>query len=177
MSLPEGSRGIVRQRAGYRCEFCGVHENDAGGELTIDHYRPRSRGGGNNLGNLIYACQRCNLYKHDYWPADEEAIRLWNPRQESSATHFAERDDGALEAKTPVGAFTLSQLRLNRPQLVAFRRRQKQTNESLNRLGLYQGIVMVQEQLLNEYSSLADQQKQLLEDLYELLTRIHEGGE
>ncbi len=178
MSLPEGTRGLVRRRAGYRCEFCGVHENDAGGELTLDHYRPRSCGGSDSLDNLIYACSRCNLYKHDYWPVSEGAPRIWNPRREEFATHFATCKDGSLKAKTPGGTFTLRLLRLNRPQLIAHRRRQKKTDESLSQLGVYQGIVLVQEQLLNEYATVADQQKQLLEELHGLLKqRLDEGGE
>jgi hypothetical protein len=36
-------REQVRQRANFACEFCGISEIDAGGELTIDHFQPNSR--------------------------------------------------------------------------------------------------------------------------------------
>ena len=42
-------RQQVRQRAKQACEFCGVTEMDSGGELTIDHFRPLSRGGSDNI--------------------------------------------------------------------------------------------------------------------------------
>lgn len=40
---------ILRVQAGYACEFCGVTEADTGGLLTIDHYRPRKKGGTDDL--------------------------------------------------------------------------------------------------------------------------------
>ncbi|NBC05683.1 MAG: hypothetical protein GVY26_00640 [Bacteroidetes bacterium] len=55
----------MRKRAAFRCEFCGVSEKDTGGQLSIDHYQPKSKGGSDNFSNLIYCCARCNLYKSD----------------------------------------------------------------------------------------------------------------
>lgn len=34
-------------------------------ETTLDHVIPRSKGGGNNLGNLVLACAPCNQAKAD----------------------------------------------------------------------------------------------------------------
>ncbi len=90
MSIATALRESVRRRAGYRCEYCGIRETEAGGELTLDHYRPRSRGGSDDSDNLIYACNRCNLYKHDYWPGRMDAPKLWNPREQSFGDHFME---------------------------------------------------------------------------------------
>ncbi len=118
MSIPVGTRELVRERAGYRCEFCRIDETGAGGELTIDHYRPRARDGSDDLGNLIYACSRCNTYKHDYWPESPDSPRLWNPREESFEVHFSALPGGLLEARSPTGAFTISKLRLNLSRLV-----------------------------------------------------------
>ena len=50
----------VRSRAKYACEYCGVSEIDAGGELSIDHFQPVSRGGGDEFDNLLDCCVRCN---------------------------------------------------------------------------------------------------------------------
>ncbi len=175
MSVPPGTRELVRRRAGHRCEFCGVHETDAGGELTVDHYRPGSRGGTDHPDNLIYACSRCNLYKHDYWPESADVPRLWNPRRESLSAHFVERPDGTLEPRSSTGAFTLRKLRLNRPQLVAHRYRRRGVEASVNRLGLLQGIAKVQGQLLAEQAALAEQQNELLQELRALLTEVLES--
>ena len=65
----------VRQRYGLHCGYCGVAEEDVGGELTVDHYVPVSAGGDETDGNLVYACHRCNLYKGDF-RSNEEDIRF-----------------------------------------------------------------------------------------------------
>ena len=58
MSLSETIREQVRQRARFACEFCGVTEADAGGQLTIDHFQPATKGGSDGLENLLYCCVR-----------------------------------------------------------------------------------------------------------------------
>lgn len=79
----------VRRRAQFACEYCGVNEADAGGELTVDHFQPRTRGGSDELSNLLYCCYRCNLYKADHWPAEPGDVPLWNPHQEPAGSHFS----------------------------------------------------------------------------------------
>ncbi len=69
MSISKEIRELVRQRAGCAYEFCGVSETDTGGELTLDHYHPHTKGGTDGLENLLYCCTRYNLYKHDYFPS------------------------------------------------------------------------------------------------------------
>lgn len=66
MSIPEAVRLQVRQRANFACEFCGVTETDTGGELTVDHFCPQTKGGTDDPDNLLYSCHRCNQYKADY---------------------------------------------------------------------------------------------------------------
>lgn len=107
MSLSPEFREQVRQRARCACEFCGVSETDVGGLLTIDHFQPQSKGGSDDLENLIYSCASCNQYKQDYWPTSESEPRLWNPREESASAHFVELDDGRVVAISPSGEFTI----------------------------------------------------------------------
>jgi len=38
-----------------RCGYCGSTEN-----MTIDHMIPKSRRGGDDVGNLIFCCRKCN---------------------------------------------------------------------------------------------------------------------
>ena len=78
----------ARRRANFACEYCGVTETDVGGLLTVDHFQPQARGGADALGNLLYCCHRCNLYKADYWPTQPTDPVLWNPREESVGTHL-----------------------------------------------------------------------------------------
>jgi hypothetical protein len=167
-------RGAVRQRAGFACEFCGVTEDDAGGELVIDHYQPRARGGPNDLDNLLYCCFRCNLYKADYWPATADAPPLWNPRREPRSAHMVELADGTLGPLTRTGIFTVQRLRLNRPPLIAHRRRkrdeadaQRLLEHSLDIARVLVRLQEVQAALLAEQSRLLDEQRALLRALLE----------
>ena len=58
MSIPAELREWVRRRAGFACEYCGVTETDAAGQLTIDHFHPQAGGGSDALDNLVYCCHR-----------------------------------------------------------------------------------------------------------------------
>lgn len=169
MTITDDIREQVRRRANFACEFCGVTETDTGGELTVDHYQPRAKGGGDSLENLLYCCPRCNQYKADYWPTKPDDPLLWNPRREPSSQHFLELDDGTLHHLTAVGAFTLKCLRLNRPPLVAYRLRKRQQAEETRLLTRYQETVRLLEQLNTQLSALMEEQRQLLEEQRELL--------
>ena len=122
MSKLSDLRAQVRLRANYACEFCGVTETDAGGQLTIDHYQPKSKGGNDELSNLLYCCVCCNQYKHAYWPSQPESPKIWNPLVDSTAIHFLEVEEDKLFPLTKIGSFTIERLRLNRPSLVAHRK-------------------------------------------------------
>ncbi|MFN7439028.1 MAG: HNH endonuclease, partial [Phycisphaerales bacterium] len=43
------------------CQYCGAHYPTS--ELSIDHVKPRSLGGGDSWENLVCACIRCNARK------------------------------------------------------------------------------------------------------------------
>ena len=169
MTITSEIREFVRQRAHFACEFCGVTETDAGGELTIDHFQPTVRGGDDSPENLLYCCARCNQYKLDYWPMHPDDPSLWNPRREPAAQHFLELDDGTLYPLTARGAFTLKRLRLNRPPLVAHRLRKRQQAEETRLLTRYRGSVQLLEQLNVQLASLMEEQRQLLEEQHRLL--------
>lgn len=57
--IPQAIRNAVAERDSHCCRYCG----DETGPFHIDHVRPVIRGGTNALGNLAYACARCNLSK------------------------------------------------------------------------------------------------------------------
>lgn len=169
MTISPSLRQEVRARANFACEFCGVTETDTGGELTVDHYQPKTKGGKDTLENLIYCCVRCNLHKTNYWADDRNVPQLWNPRQESFAQHFLEQDDGKLSPLTPTGVFTLAQLQLNRPPLVAYRLRKRQQAEETRLLHRYRDLVQLLGQMNEQVLVLLDEQHQLLEEQQELL--------
>jgi hypothetical protein len=119
----------VRERYDHRCGYCTVSEIDAGGELTVDHYHPLSAGGGESDDNLVYACSRCNLFKGDFWPGDqdhERGHRVLHPLRDEVSVHLALNEQtGRMEALTETGRFHIALLQLNRPQLVALRVRRR----------------------------------------------------
>jgi hypothetical protein len=123
----------IRQRANFACEYCSTSELDSGGLLTMDHFRPRTLGGGDDLDNLLYCCYRCNLYKGDYWPGQPGDAELWNPRREPMQVHLRLLADGNLYPITSTGELTLQRLRLNRSQLVVRRLRLRSEAEKERR--------------------------------------------
>jgi hypothetical protein len=119
----------VRLRFQQQCGYCGVSEVDAGGELTVDHYRPESAGGSDDDDNLIYTCSRCNLYKGDFWPTDDDLAngrRVLHPIRDPLAEHVRlDEQSGTFAPLTETGRFHIFLLRLNRPALVAYRLRRQ----------------------------------------------------
>ncbi len=53
------TRRAVLERDGHACVYCGTRAD------TIDHVRPRSRGGLHVWTNVVAACARCNHRKGD----------------------------------------------------------------------------------------------------------------
>lgn len=169
MTIPADLVEFVRQRANAACEYCGVAEVDCGGELTIDHFRPQTRGGTDDPINLLYCCYRCNLYKGDYWPAQQSDPVLWNPRGGPANDHWLMLANGALHGLTPIGVFTIKRLRLNRAPLLTYRVRRSAAAEERQLLQRYRELVASLEQLreqqfalLMEHGSLLAHQRELL---------------
>lgn len=77
-------RDHIFQAWQHRCAYCGVE-----GASTLDHIKPRSRGGATTAPNLAPACPECNRGKgshevfswfrlHPKWTPDREAnLLLW----------------------------------------------------------------------------------------------------
>ncbi len=55
------------------CQYCGHHFPTS--ELSIDHVKPRSHGGGDSWENLVCACIRCNARKGGRTP-DQAHMKL-----------------------------------------------------------------------------------------------------
>jgi hypothetical protein len=156
----------VRQRYGLHCGYCGVAEEDVGGELTVDHYVPLSAGGDETDGNLVYACHRCNLYKGDF-RSNEEDIRfgrlVLHPLRDDSESHFRRNSrTGLLEPLTVTVRFHIALLHLNRPALVALRLRRRRDVLRAAKIEL-----LAAEN--RELRAILDGQRELLERLKRLL--------
>ncbi len=124
--MAASAREGARERFAGRCAYCGVHENSVGATLTVDHHRPRARGGLDESENLVYACPRCNEHKGSYWhEIDPPHVQLLNPGRDDLSLHVREIEDGRLVGVTSDGVFFIDKLRLNRAPLVALRVRAK----------------------------------------------------
>lgn len=174
MTVPATLWQVVRQRAGFACEFCRVRESDVGGELTVDHFQPTSRGGDDNSANLIYCCPRCNLYKADYWPDGPSQPPLWNPRSNAADQHFVSLSEGSLAGLTPTGRFTITRLRLNRPQLLEYRRRRRLMDEQTVSQSRLKQVVVALEEMCQQHSSLLVEQQRLLQQYRDLLEMLRQ---
>ena len=126
-------REAVRRAYDFRCGYCGVHENEVGSELEIDHFCPLAADGSDELSNLVYCCSACNRNKSDYWPEDETR-RLLHPQRDQMERHLREEGNGRLVALTERGALHLRRLRLNRPQLIATRLQREQRRIELQEI-------------------------------------------
>ncbi|MEX2262291.1 MAG: HNH endonuclease signature motif containing protein [Bryobacteraceae bacterium] len=123
--ISEQLRAEVARRADYRCEYCLLHEEDAGFPHQIDHVISRKHGGSSDFDNLAYACVLCNRHKgSDVASIDRTtglAVRLFDPRRDRWADHFR-LDAEFIGSHTQIGAATVRLLRLNAAERVAERR-------------------------------------------------------
>ena len=125
MNVSESVRRLVAARAGYRCEYCLLHENDSYTLHQVDHVISQKHGGSSGSDNLAWACLRCNARKgSDVSSVDQatgELVALFHPRRDDWNEHFELRDF-RIEPLTRVGAVTVRLLRLNSEQRIAERR-------------------------------------------------------
>lgn len=119
----ESIRQTVRRLFHESCGYCSVHESEAATELEIDHFQPRSADGSSDLDNLVYCCTTCNRLKGDFWAGPDVSRRLLHPQRDNVAAHLRLGPDGLMVALSETGTFHLERLHLNRPPLVALRRR------------------------------------------------------
>ena len=108
---------MVRERAGHRCEYCLLHQDDSPlAALHIEHIRPKKHGGTDDLSNLGLACVDCNLHKGANLtgldPASGVITELFHPRQARWDDHFEWQGVGII-GRTAIGRTTVQVLELN----------------------------------------------------------------
>ena len=122
--VSEQLRAEVASRAGYRCEYCLIHEDDTGFPHQVDHILSRKHDGASSLENLAYCCVLCNRYKGSdvasIDPVTGESVSLFHPRRDRWADHFR-MDSEVIEPLTESGRATVRLLRLNVAERVAER--------------------------------------------------------
>ena len=88
------TRARVRERAGNRCEYCQLHQEDSPlAVLHVEHIVPKVHGGNDEVENLALACIDCNLHKGTNLtgidPETQRTTELFNPRRHRWQDHFA----------------------------------------------------------------------------------------
>ncbi|WP_437946418.1 HNH endonuclease [Sorangium sp. So ce296] len=121
-------RSRIEEADRRRCQYCLTSEANSGIPLTYDHITPISKGGPTSFENVCLACRPCNEFKagatESVDPLTGEVVPLFNPRLHRWSDHFTWSVDATrVEGVTPFGRATVIALRMNRPTIVAARRR------------------------------------------------------
>jgi hypothetical protein len=123
--MDAATRGMVRQRAGNRCEYCGIlQEQMSAAAFHVDHIIPKQHGGSDDSSNLALACYHCNLRKGPNLtgidPDTGALVSLFHPRQMRWDAHFALRET-LIVGLTPTGRATVRVLQMNAVDRVQLR--------------------------------------------------------
>jgi hypothetical protein len=116
-------RAFIRERAGHRCEYCHLYEEDAGGlSFQIEHIIAKQHGGTDDADGLCYACAQCNWAKG---PNLAGLLRgklypLFNPRKQNWRRHFR-WEHTTLIGNTKSGIVTVQVLNINDPARIMLR--------------------------------------------------------
>ena len=123
MKISSELRATVARRAGSRCEYCRIHEDDAIYAHEVDHVVSRQHGGETVAANLAYACMICNRLKGTNLSSvttSGDLVRLFDPRLHKWEEHF--RLEGAvIQPLSPIAEVTTRLLRLNTAERVVRR--------------------------------------------------------
>ncbi len=170
MAIDQATRAFVRHAYNYCCGYCGISEAEVGSELEIDHFRPRSVGGGDELDNLVYCCTACNRHKGDFWQLIYDSPRrVLHPQLDNVLEHLGSTPSGALVALTETGQFHLDRLRLNRPQLTIWRQRQSENQQLRAELQAVLSALQTQQGLIQEHKAMTER---ILEKILAYLSRL-----
>lgn len=123
--MKASTKARVRARAGNRCEYCQLHQDDSPlAVLHIEHILPKKHGGRDHLDNLALACIDCNLKKGPNLtgidPETNVLTELFHPRHHRWQEHFG-WDGIYLVGKTAIGRTTVRVLDMNAGDQLALR--------------------------------------------------------
>lgn len=111
-------RRLVALRAEHLCEYCLIHEENTFYGCEVDHIISEKHDGPTHEGNLAYACLFCNRNKGSdiasLEPGTDRLVRLFDPRRDRWAQHFALEEDGiTIVPRSPIGEATARLLGFN----------------------------------------------------------------
>jgi hypothetical protein len=114
--MDAATRDLVRRRAGERCEYCRLHQNNNELVHHVEHIVAKQHGGSDDLTNLALACHRCNLHKGPNLtgidPQTGQVAPLFHPRRDHWSEHF-EFTGPRIEGISAIGRATVQVLGMN----------------------------------------------------------------
>lgn len=127
MKISARTRRKVEKRAKKLCEYCQSPLEFSSDPFSIEHIRPISKGGTNDLENLALACQGCNGHKsaktESFDEISQTTASFYNPRKDAWSEHFAWSEDFTeIIGKTAKGRATIKSLKLNRRTVINLRK-------------------------------------------------------
>lgn len=120
------SRALVRSRAGNRCEYCRLGQDEAPvASFHVEHVIPRQHGGNDEPENFALACQHCNLHKGPNLsgidPESGAIVTLFHPRRDVWDEHFYV-EGPYIRGLTAMGRVTVHVLAMNSAARVELRK-------------------------------------------------------
>lgn len=124
--ISPATRRLVRERAGNRCEYCGMGQAQQSFPFFhVDHIIALQHGGTDDPANLALSCYHCNLHKGANLtgidPETDAIVPLFHPRREVWETHFVLQET-LMIGLTPTGRATVRVLNMNAADRVQVRR-------------------------------------------------------
>ncbi len=120
------ARRLVWGRAGQRCEYCRLHQNDEPYfRFHIEHIVAHQHRGSDDLTNLALACHHCNQRKGTNLSGIDaqtgKVVRLFHPRLQQWVRHF--RMAGfRIVGRTQCGRVTVALLDMNARDRIELRK-------------------------------------------------------
>lgn len=125
--MDDATKESVRQRAGNRCEYCGVHQRYYPDfSFHIEHVVAQQHRGTDTPENLALACHLCNQQKGPDLagldPNTGALTRLFHPRTDVWQEHFRLQESGEIVGLTAIGRTSVCVLGMNAGIRVRLRR-------------------------------------------------------
>jgi hypothetical protein len=121
--MDEALRAFIRERAGGRCEYCRLHQDEYEFQtFHVEHIIAKQHGGTDDADNLCLACSECNWAKGPNLAGllDAKLYPLFHPRKQKWSRHF--RWEGTtLVGKTKSGIVTIHVLNMNNASRIMLR--------------------------------------------------------
>ena len=119
-------REQIRERAGFRCEYCRLPEAFALNPFHLDHVLPSFHGGGDGAENRALSCAPCNARKGTNLsgidPDSGRVCELFNPRKQIWTEHFV-MVSGHIRGRTAAGRTTVWVCDMNESERLRLRRK------------------------------------------------------